>query len=82
LRRHHDGTGLAHHLEQRLDHRLSAAAHISKRAERAMDHNRLPCAHTDGGKRVEDILLKHDLPIHYRFPSIPTHQFLLRHAPK
>ena len=47
-----------------------------------MDHNRLPCAHTDSGERVEDILLKHDLPIHYRFPSIPAHQFLLRHAPK
>lgn len=47
-----------------------------------MDHNRLPHAHTDGGERVEDILLKHDLPIHCRFPSIPTHQLHLRHAPK
>ena len=47
-----------------------------------MDHNRLPRAHTDGGERVEDILLKHDLPIHCRLPSIPTHQLHLRQAPK
>ena len=36
-----------------------------------MDHNRLPRAHTDGGERVEDILLKHDLPIHCRSPLSP-----------
>lgn len=66
LRRHHNGTGLAHRLKQGLDHRLRAAAHIPKRAERAMDHNSLSHAHTDGRKRVEDILLQHDFPVHCR----------------
>ena len=72
LRWHHDGAGLAHRLEQRLDHRLRAAAHISKRAERAMDHNRLPRAHADGRKRVEDILLEYDLSVHCHFLAIPA----------
>lgn len=70
LRRHHDGAGIAHRLEQRLDHRLRAAAHISKRAKRAMDHNRLPRAHANGRKGIEDILLEYDLSVHCRSPFL------------